>query len=123
MRAVWIVLALIVTSAVALAQPAPPKPKGRDVAGLVLDNEGKPIANATGAVPGGGPPPTTAADGTFKLTGVPTTNLTLDVQAEGFTARQVPILGAATPLQLEIAMVKPPPPPTAQTRSIAGVVT
>jgi hypothetical protein len=112
------VLALLFASATGFAQP---KPKGRDISGTVVDIDNKPVANATVAV-AGGPTATTAADGTFKLAGVATTNLTLDVTADGFTAKQTPVLGAATPLAVQIVLVKPPPPAGAETRMVAGVV-
>ncbi|HEU0036838.1 MAG TPA: SusC/RagA family TonB-linked outer membrane protein [Kofleriaceae bacterium] len=106
-------------------QPAPPAKqpapaKGREITGTVLDVDGKPIANATITVPNG-PTATTAADGTFKVT-VPLTNLTVDVAAEGYAARQVTVLGAATALALQVVLVKPAAPPPPETRVIAGVV-
>lgn len=102
--------------------PAPPKGKTRDVTGSVTDAEGKPVANATVAVAGGGATATTAADGTFKLAAPTTGNVMIEVTAEGFTARQIPLLPAATAVSLQVSLVKPPPPPAAETRMIAGVV-
>src|SRR5262249_30171314 len=83
-----------------------------------------PVANATVTVAGGGPSAATGADGSFKLTGVATTNLMIDVAADGFTSKQVAVLGAATPLQLQVVIVKPAPvaPPPVETRMIGGVV-
>src|SRR5262245_58605278 len=91
------VLALMLFPASAHAQNAKPTPKGRDITGIVVDVDAKPVGNATVVVAGGGPTATTAADGSFKLSGVVTTNLMLEITAEGFTARQVPVLGATTP--------------------------
>ncbi|HEX7836431.1 MAG TPA: carboxypeptidase regulatory-like domain-containing protein, partial [Kofleriaceae bacterium] len=110
---------------IAFAQNARPGAK-RDIAGTVVDLESNPVANATVAVTGGGgPTATTGADGSFKLTGVATTNLMIEITADGFNAKQVPVLGGATPLQLQVVIVKPAPaaPPPTVTRMIAGIVT
>ncbi|HET7502163.1 MAG TPA: SusC/RagA family TonB-linked outer membrane protein [Kofleriaceae bacterium] len=117
------VLALLLFSAGASAQNA----KGRTITGSVLDVDGKPVPHATVAVGGGGPSATTGDDGSFTLAGVATTNLVLEVTADGFTARQVPVLGAPTALQLSVVLAKPAPappapPPAAETRMIGGVV-
>jgi TonB-dependent starch-binding outer membrane protein SusC len=111
-------LALMLVSMTAHAQPA----KGRNIAGTVLDVDAKPIANATVTVTGGGPTATTAEDGSFKLAGVATTNVVLEVTADGFTAKQIPVLGAATALQLSVVIVKVAPPAPPATRMIGGVV-
>jgi TonB-dependent SusC/RagA subfamily outer membrane receptor len=112
------VIALLVSSLTAHAQPA----KKRDISGTVLDVDGQPVANATVTVTGGGPTATTAADGSFKLAGVAAANVSLEVTAEGFTAKQIPVLGAPTPLQLSVVIVRPPPAPPPETRMIGGVV-
>lgn len=112
------VLALLLSSMAAHAQNA----RKRDISGTVLDVDGKPVANATVTVTGGGPTATTADDGSFKLTGVATTNLSLEVTADSFTAKQIPVLGATTPLQLSVVIVKPAAPPPPETRMIGGVV-
>jgi TonB-linked SusC/RagA family outer membrane protein len=115
--------ALLLFSFAARAQPAKPG-KGRDIAGSVLDVDGNPIANATVTVGNGGPSATTAADGSFTLTGVATTSVAVAVTADGFTAKQVPVLGAATALQLQVVLVKPTPaaPPAVETRMVGGVI-
>src|SRR5690242_8750712 len=115
-------LALLLFPFIAAAQNA--KPKGRDIAGTVVDVDSNPVANATVTVAGGGPSATTGADGSFKLTGVATTNLMIDVAADGFTSKQVAVLGAATALQLQVVIVKPvaKAPPPSETRMIGGVV-
>src|SRR5215510_2026212 len=76
------------------AQPArgAPAAKGRDITGAVVDVDGNPVAGATVAVAGGGPTTTAAADGSFKLTGVATANVLIEITADGFTAKQVPVL-------------------------------
>jgi len=115
------VLALLLCSTTAHAQGA----KKRDISGAVLDVDARPVANATVTVTGGGPTATTAADGSFKLAGVATTNVMLEITADGFTAKQIPVLGATTALQLSVVIVKPaapPPPPPVETRMIGGVV-
>jgi TonB-dependent starch-binding outer membrane protein SusC len=115
------VLALLLSSTLAHAQNA----RKRDISGTLADVDGKPIAGATVTAAGGGPTTTTAADGSFKLA-VATTNVTLEVTADGFTARQVQLIGAATALQLQLTLVKPAPPappPVVETRMIGGVVT
>ncbi|HET9623165.1 MAG TPA: carboxypeptidase regulatory-like domain-containing protein [Kofleriaceae bacterium] len=89
---------------------------------MVLDVDSKPVAGATVAVSGGGPSTTTADDGSFKLAGVATGNVILEVTAEGFTAKQVPVVGATTALQLSVVVVKTAPPPPPPTRMIGGVV-
>ncbi|HWU91477.1 MAG TPA: SusC/RagA family TonB-linked outer membrane protein [Kofleriaceae bacterium] len=94
----------------------------REISGSVVDGDGKPVANATVAVSGGGPTATTGADGTFKLAKVVATNLTVDVTAEGFTPRQVIVLGARTALQLQVTVVRPPPATPPPPRTIGGVV-
>ncbi|HEX4419515.1 MAG TPA: SusC/RagA family TonB-linked outer membrane protein [Kofleriaceae bacterium] len=115
-------LLLLLFSMTAYAQPA----RGRTITGSVLDVDARPVANATVAVTGGGPTVTTAEDGSFKLAGVATANVILEVTADGFTTKQVPVLGATTALQLSVVIVKPvaaaPPPPPA-TRMVGGVVT
>jgi len=113
-------LALAWLAMPALAQNA----KGRSITGTVLDIDAKPVAHATVAVAGGGPSTTTGDDGGFKLAGVATANVVLEVTADGFTAKQVPVLGAATPLQLSVVIVKPAPaaPPPSETRMVGGVV-
>ncbi|MGE0869523.1 MAG: carboxypeptidase regulatory-like domain-containing protein [Kofleriaceae bacterium] len=98
--------------------------KGRELSGAVIDDESKPIANATVAV-SGGPSTQTGADGSFKLPGVAVGNIVVEISAEGFTTKQVPVLAATTPVQLQISLVRvaqtaPPAPPA--TRMIAGVV-
>ncbi len=113
-------LVLLVSFASALAQP---RPKGREVAGTIVDVDQQPVANATVTVADGGPSATTAADGTFKLTGVATGNLVVEINADGFTTRTIPVLAAKTPLSLQVVLVKPQPPAAAATRTIAGVVT
>lgn len=115
----WIVLLLVCASTAFAQQPA----ATRELTGTVVDADGQPVANATVAVSGGGPTTTTAADGTFKLPRVAVTNVTIDVTAEGFTARQLAILGARTALQLQVTVVRPPPPAPAATRTIGGVIT
>ena len=114
------VLFLFVSFGSAFAQP---KPKTREVTGAVVDADQKPVANATVTVGDGGPTATTAADGTFKLTGVATTNVVVEFKADGLSARTIPLLGAATALSLQVVLVKPQGPPPAATRSVAGVVT
>lgn len=116
-------LALLLIPMFAFAQNARPA-KGRDINGTVVDVDSNPVANATVSVAGGGPTATTGADGSFKLSGVATTNVMIDVAADGFTAKQVAVLGAATPLQLQVVIVKPAPaaPPPTETRMIGGVV-
>src|SRR5262249_13461505 len=106
----------------ARAQPGRPG-KGREIVGSVVDVDGNAVANATVTVDGG-PSATTAADGSFKLTGVATTNVAISVTADGFTAKQVPVLGATTALQLQVVLVKPAPaaPPPIETRMVGGVV-
>lgn len=96
---------------------------GREITGVVVDGDSNPVPNATVAVTGGGATTTTGADGSFKLTGVAITNLTLDVTAEGFTAKTVTILAARTALQMQLVLVKPAAPTAPETRSIGGVVT
>src|ERR1041384_5378343 len=70
------------------AQNARPA-KGRDINGTVVDVDSHPVSNATVAVAGGGPSATTGADGAFKLSGVATTNVMIDINAHGFTLKQV----------------------------------
>jgi TonB-linked SusC/RagA family outer membrane protein len=113
-------IALLLISVTAYAQPA----KGRAITGMVLDIDAKPVANATVSVTGGGPSATTNADGSFTLAGVVTTNVVLEVTADGFTAKQVTVPGAATALQLSVVVVKtgPPTPPAGTTRIVGGVV-
>src|SRR5215510_16459641 len=115
-------LALLLFAFPARAQPA--KGKGRDIVGTVVDVDARPVANATVTVSGGGPSATTAADGGFKLTGVATSNLALEVTAEGFTAKLLPVLDATTLLQLQVVLVRPAPvvPPPVETRVVGGVV-
>jgi len=114
-------LALMLLSFTAFAQPA--KGKGREIVGTIVDVDSSPVANATVSI-AGGPTATTATDGSFKLTGVATTNLAIDVTADGFTAKQVPILAATTALQLQVVLVKPVvvAPPPVVTRMVGGVV-
>lgn len=114
----WIVLILI-AAGTAFAQPAPT----REITGAVVDGDGNPVANATVAVTGGGPSATTGADGTFKLPKVAAANLTIEITAEGFTARQITVLGAKTALQLQVTVVRPPPAAPPPTRTIGGIVT
>lgn len=113
----WMVLLLLCANTV-FAQPA----ATRDISGTIVDLEGKPVANATVAIAGGASA-TTAADGTFTLAKAPATNLTVDVTAEGFTARQITVLAARTPLQLQLVLARPAPPAPPPTRTIGGVVT
>ncbi len=115
----WIVLLLLCASTAFAQQPA----ATREISGAVLDADGNPVANATVAVTGGGVTATTAADGTFKLAKVPAANVTIDITAEGFTARQIAVLGARTALQLQVTLVRPAPPAPPPTRTIGGVVT
>src|ERR1044071_4266609 len=72
-------LALLLIPIIAFAQNARPA-KGRDINGTVVDVDSSPVANATVSVAGGGPSATTGADGSFKLTGVATTNVMVDVK-------------------------------------------
>jgi TonB-linked SusC/RagA family outer membrane protein len=113
-------LVLMLLALPALAQNA----RGRTISGTVLDVDAKPVAGATVTVAGGGPTATTADDGSFKLAGVATTNVVLDVSAAGYTGKQVPVLGAATPLQVSVVIVQPAPaaPPPVETRMVGGVV-
>ncbi len=117
---VRVVLCLIVLgllSATAFAQ----KPKTRDVSGVVLDVDARPVANATIAVAGaGGATATTGADGAFKLA-VPVTEALIEITADGFTAKQVPLLAATTAVQLQVTIVRPVQPVT--TRVVTGIVT
>ena len=116
-------LALLLFPLTTHAQPS--KGKSREIAGVVVDADARPVANATVTVGDGGPSATTGADGSFKLTGVATTNLAIQITADGFTATQMPVLGATTALQLQVVMVKPappPPPPPVETRMVGGVV-
>ncbi len=116
----WACLAFVVLfTGHALAQP---KPKGRELSGVVVDVDQKPLANATVTVGDGGPTATTGADGAFKLTGVATGNLVVEIKADGFTTRTIPVLAATTALSLQVVLVKPQVAPPA-TRTIAGVVT
>lgn len=110
------VLALVCTTA-AWAQ----KPKGRDVTGSVVDLDGKPVSGATVAIAGGATA-TTAADGTFKLAGVATGAVTIDVTGAGFEARQVAVAAGKTALQLQVVLVRPPPPEPPPVRTVSGVV-
>jgi len=111
------VLALLLSSMAAHAQNA----KKRDISGIVVDIDGKPVANASVTVTGGGPTTTTAADGSFKLAVAPT-NLVIEVTADGLTPRQIQLIGAATPLQLSLVLARPAPPPVVETRMVGGVV-
>jgi TonB-dependent starch-binding outer membrane protein SusC len=100
--------------------------RGREVTGTILDVDGSPVAGATVSVAGGPAAltATTGPDGAFRLAGVPTTNVVLDVTAEGFEPRQVTIIGARTALQLQLVLVRPAPPapPPDETRIVSGVV-
>jgi TonB-linked SusC/RagA family outer membrane protein len=116
--ALALLLVSMATLVTAYAQPA----KGRAITGTILDVDSKPIAGATVSVAGGGPSATTGDDGSFRLTGVATGNVILEVTAEGFTGKQVAVVGATTALQLSVVIVKNGPPPTAATRMIGGVV-
>lgn len=111
---------LLLMAGTALAQP---KSKGREVSGTVLDVDQKPVANATVTVGDGGPSATTGADGAFKLTGVAAGNIVVEIKADGFTARTIPVLAATTPLSLQVVLVKPQAPAAPATRTVAGVVT
>lgn len=91
------------------ARGQPARGKSREVVGTVVDVDTKPIANATVIVSGGGPAATTGADGTFKLTGVATSNVALEVTADGFPTKLIPVLDATTSLQIQVVLVKPPP--------------
>ncbi|MBC7973385.1 MAG: SusC/RagA family TonB-linked outer membrane protein [Myxococcales bacterium] len=116
-------LLLSVTAFAQNARPAAPArqaAKAREVTGIITDLEGKPVANATVAVSGGGPTTTTGADGAFKLS-VATTNVMVDVSADGYTPHQLQLFGAATPLQLQLTLVKVAAPVT-ETRMVGGVV-
>ena len=115
----WIVLLLLSASTALAQQPA----ATRDISGTIIDIDGQPVANATVAIAGGGATATTAADGTFTLAKVPAANLTIDVTAEGFTPRQLTVLGARTALQLQVTVVRLAPPAPPPTRTIGGVVT
>jgi len=117
---IWIAMFLLPAS-VALAQR--PVAGTRDISGTIGDVDGNPVANATVAVTGGGPTATSGADGTFKLAKVPATNLAIDVTAEGFTTRQVTVIGARAALQLQVVLVRPAAPPPVETRTIGGVIT
>jgi TonB-linked SusC/RagA family outer membrane protein len=114
--------ALLLFSFTARAQPK--AGKGREIAGSVVDVDGNPIAGATVTIGDGGPSATTAADGSFKLTGVATASVAIAITADGFTAKQVPVLGANTALQLQVVLVRPAPaaPPPVETRMVGGVV-
>lgn len=116
---VWASVCVLAFAFTAFAQP---KPATREVTGAVVDVDGKPIAGAVVAVSGGGATSTTGADGSFKLAGVPATNLTLDVSAQGFNAKPIAIIGSKNALVLNVTLVKPAVAPTAPPRSIAGVV-
>jgi TonB-dependent starch-binding outer membrane protein SusC len=118
----WAVAALVLLMSFgsAIAQP---KPKGREVSGTVVDADQRPVANATVTVADGGPSATTGADGAFKLTGVATGNVIVEIKADGFTTRTIPLLAAATALSLQVVVVRPQAPAAAATRTIAGVVT
>ncbi|HET9992521.1 MAG TPA: carboxypeptidase regulatory-like domain-containing protein, partial [Kofleriaceae bacterium] len=96
------------------------KPKTREVTGVVLDVDAKPIANATVSI-ANGPTATTGADGAFKLA-APVSEAIIEISADGFTAKQVPILAATTALQMQLTLVKPAPPATTS-RVITGIVT
>src|SRR5690606_17589051 len=109
----WIGLLLLCASTALAQQPA----GTREISGTVVDEAGGPVENATVAVSEGGATATTAADGTFKLARVPATNLTIDVTAEGFTARQLTVLGARTALQLQVTVARPAPPAPPPTRT------
>ncbi len=113
----FVALIILFSLGSALAQP---RPKGREVAGTVVDVDQQPVANATVTVGDGGPSATTGADGAFKLTGVATGNLVVEIKADGFTTRTIPVLAATTPLSLQVVLVKAALPAT---RTIAGVVT
>src|ERR1044071_3397851 len=115
------VCALLLISSTSYSQP---KGKTREISGTVVDVESQPVANATVTVSGGGPSAMTGTDGAFTLTAVATTNLTIEVTAEGFKARQIPVLGAATALSLQLVIAKPAPvaPPPVETRMVGGVV-
>jgi TonB-linked SusC/RagA family outer membrane protein len=114
------ILLLLLAVGTAFAQP---KPKLREISGVIVDADQKPVANATVAVTGGGPTATSGADGSFKLTGVSTANAMIEIVADGFNARTIPVLGATTALSLQVVLVRPAPPAAAATRTIAGVVT
>ena len=111
------VLALVCTSATAWGQ----KVKGRELTGVVVDVDGKPVEGATVAIAGGATA-TTAADGSFKLSGVVLTDVALDVTAAGFDTRKVAVAAGKTALQLQVVLVRPPPPEPPPTRTVTGVV-
>ncbi|HEY5951270.1 MAG TPA: carboxypeptidase regulatory-like domain-containing protein, partial [Kofleriaceae bacterium] len=114
------VIFMLVSLGSAIAQP---KPKGREVTGTIVDADQKPVAGATVSVSDGGPSATTGADGVFKLTGVATGNVVVEIKAEGFNARTIPLLAAATAVSLQVVLVKPQPPAATPMRTVAGVVT
>ncbi|MGN6107307.1 MAG: SusC/RagA family TonB-linked outer membrane protein [Kofleriaceae bacterium] len=118
----WAIVSLVALWFILPADALAQTPGNREISGTIVDAESRPIANATIAVTGGGPATTTGADGSFKLT-VAAANLTLDITAEGFTTRQATVLGARSPLQLQLVLLRPTPPPPPETRAIAGVVT
>src|SRR5882724_8109919 len=118
-------IALTLLPFLAYAQNAQPTGRGRDITGTVVDTDGNPVAGANVAIGGGGPSAATGADGSFHLAGVATANLMIEISAAGFTTRQMPVLGAATPLVLQVVIVHPAPaaPPPSETRLVGGVVT
>lgn len=117
--AVVLALVMVVAAGSAFAQP---KPKGRTLSGTVLDADQKPIANATVRVADGGPSATTGPDGAFELVGVATDNIVVEIAAEGFTTRTIPVLAATAPIALHVVLV-PQASPAPATRILAGVVT
>ncbi len=110
---------IFLLSSTAFAQ----KQKGREITGTVVDVVARPIEGATVSV-AGGPSTHTSSDGTFKLAGVPLGNVMIEIRADGFTTRQVPVLAGTGPSQLQMVLVRPGAAgaPAAATRTVAGVV-
>jgi TonB-linked SusC/RagA family outer membrane protein len=123
-RAVLGLLAVIAVLGASFATARAQKGKGRDITGAIVDPSGAPITGATVTVQGTATPMTaqTDANGAFKIAAVPQTNLTMTVTADGYEPQQVEVIGGKTALQLQLVLVKTPPPAPPETRVISGVV-
>jgi outer membrane receptor protein involved in Fe transport len=111
---------LLLWSGIAMAQAT------RTISGMVVTAEGAAVANATiqlKAESSNQPlAATSAADGTFALAKAPTTEVVIQVSAEGYLPVEIPLKAgkANAVFAASLSPVPPPPPPPA--RSVTVVV-
>jgi iron complex outermembrane recepter protein len=94
----------------------------RTISGMVVTADGAAVANATIQLRDKGLTATSAADGTFSLAKAPTTDVVIQVSAEGYLPIEIPLKAGKSNAVFAASLSPVPAPPPPPSRSVTVLV-